>query len=908
MRTIRMFDIPKDRLTCLSDADGRELVARLCEAELKQAGMPVSAVRWSGVQDAPDGGLDVDCRVEDCGFRGDFVPRARTGFQVKTRSMPRNQIAKEMSPKGELRPIFEELAGYAGCYIIVSLKDDPTETMRAIRLTEMKRQGEPLQKRANLHVKFYGRSELAQWLRQHPGVQLWLRERLGIPFEGWRPFGRWTAVPPGQNDELICCDGVSIELPGPNAGKYGVEDGIDRIRELVRTTDRAVRIVGLSGVGKTRVVQALFEAGVGGDPLEGSLAIYADLGEPPVPTSRQVLERLKAERRPAFLVLDNCPADAHGSLAGQVAEVGHVKLITVEYDIREDCPETTSVVQIQAEGIDVAMALVQRRYSHLGQVNAQRIAEFSGGNARLAVALADRVGSSEGLSGFSHRQLFERLFWQGDTPDKELLEAARVLSLVYSFSVSESQDGFDHLDVLAGLIERNRLSLYSAAELLVDRQLVQRRGNWRAILPHAVANRLAATALRRIPPEAVLRAFGSSQHLLTSFGRRLGYLHDHEVARGIITSWLDPNGILHEIENFDAAHLRLLENVAPAAPDAVLNVIEARLNQLDPSHLSSVHVFQGAVIADLLRAIAYDPRLFERCVGVLAKLALSGETGQRRRNAWARLCGLFALYLSGTEATLEVRLPIVRRFLFSSNANERELGSGMLEAALGGSNPVGVRHFHFGSRPRSFGYWPRSAEEIDGWFRGFLALTSEAATSDDAALSSRARDMLAILLRGLWDNPRLRRDLAATARHLNRQRRWLKGWRAIRMIRHYDYNDRAPKRGTNSIELLEGLENELQPVALAERVRAYVLGTGDGLFSLDEEFDHSDSRKYEKARRRLETFAFSLGVEAADDPIVLDDLSGSCSRLSRAFTSNSVGGWHRDRATWRAYGIVLSGT
>lgn len=48
-----MFEIPKDRLAHLSDMDGRELVARLCEAELVQAGMPVSVVRWEGAQDAP---------------------------------------------------------------------------------------------------------------------------------------------------------------------------------------------------------------------------------------------------------------------------------------------------------------------------------------------------------------------------------------------------------------------------------------------------------------------------------------------------------------------------------------------------------------------------------------------------------------------------------------------------------------------------------------------------------------------------------------------------------------------------------------------------------------------------------------------------------------------------------------
>ena len=880
-----MLDTPKDRLTSLNDADARELVGRLCEAELRQAGRPVSAARWGGAQDAADGGLDVDCHVDGGDFRGDFVPRARTGFQVKKPSMPSRKIEEEMSPKGELRPIFKELAQCDGCYIIVSLKDDPTPTGSALanRLKAMRRQVESLRENGDLQLKFYGRGELAQWLRQHPGVQLWVREKLGMPLEGWRPFGRWTSVPVGERHELICRDGVFIEVPGPNAGKYGIEDGIDRIRELVRAGDRAVRIVGLSGVGKTRIVQALFEAGVGSDPLDRSLAIYADLGEQPIPRPRQVLDWLRAERRPAVLVLDNCPAGVHRSLASVAVEAEHVKLITVEYDIREDSSEATSVIQIQAEGIGVAKELVQQRYPGLGQLNAERIAELSGGNARLAIALAGRVTDHEGLSAFSDRQLFERLFWQGDAQDKELLETAQVLSLVYSFSVSENQDGVDQLCILAGLVGKNRPSLYRATQTLVDRHLAQKRGDWRAILPHAVANHLAAEALNTIPQDSVLRAFEPSQHLLMSFGRRLGYLHDHEVARSIVTSWLKPGGMLHEIENLDAVHIRLLENVAPAAPVTVLDTIEDRLKLLDSSKLPHVQVFQGAIVTGLLRAIAYDPKVFKRSVLVLSRLVLSAEAKHDKSYAWTRLCGLFSLYLSGTVAPLNVRLPVVRSFLFSSNSDERELGYGMLEAALDGGNRIGVGHFHFGSRLRSFGYWPRSFGERDDWFRRYLALVDEVAAFDDPALSSRARDLFANRLRILWNYASLRPDLVATARRLNRQALWLRGWRATRMILRYDYKDGVAKRGSNDIELLSGLERELRPTAVADKIRAYVLGAGVDHLSLDDEFDDSDEAKYEASRRRLEARAFSLGEEAAVDPTVIDTLSGELFSATSGF-------------------------
>ena len=48
----------------------------------------------------------------------------------------------------------------------------------------------------------------------------------------------------------------------------------------------------------------------------------------------------------------------------------------------------------------------------LGQIDARRIAEFSGGNARLALALAAAVDDTESLSDFSDAELFDRLFHQ----------------------------------------------------------------------------------------------------------------------------------------------------------------------------------------------------------------------------------------------------------------------------------------------------------------------------------------------------------------------------------------------------------------------------------------------------------------------------------------------------------------
>lgn len=133
-------------------------------------------------------------------------------------------------------------------------------------------------------------------------------------------------------DNLILAPGVSIIMPSEMGGKSSIEGAIEPMRELVRSTSKAIRVTGLSGVGKTRIVQSLFDENIGENALDRTIAIYVDTGAGPDPSAHAMLERLVAENRRAIMVLDNCPSDLHTALAAKVAAAeSQVSLITVEY-------------------------------------------------------------------------------------------------------------------------------------------------------------------------------------------------------------------------------------------------------------------------------------------------------------------------------------------------------------------------------------------------------------------------------------------------------------------------------------------------------------------------------------------------------------------------------------------------
>ena len=872
-----MFEIKKDQLRELSDVQLPELVARLCEAELQKAALPVSAVQWGGAHTAPDGGLDVCCRVEAEDFHGDFVPRRFTGFQVKKSKMPPAKIAAEMAPKGKLRPIFTDLARAHGCYIIVSLDDDPTGEPLRLRHKALKDKLRPVLALGDLQCDFYGLAKLANWLRQHPAVQLWVRDALDIKLEGWKPFGRWTIIPPNDRDEFICKPGISVLLPGRETKPLDIALGIAGIRDLVRTSDKSVRIVGLSGVGKSRIVQALFEDSVGDDPLNKTLAIYADLSTEPIPSVRQVLDRLAIESHPAILVLDNCPADTHNRLAGQASATPDIRLITVEYDIREDNAEVTTVVRIEAHGPEIAETLILRRFPRLGHANARIIAEFSGGNARLALALADRVGDKDSLSNFSDEQLFEKLFFQRAARDEQLLVAAEILSIVYSYSVKHDKGGVDELATLAEIAGLKRLTLYRATRTLVDRQLAQERGRWQAVLPPAVSNRLAARALRNIPVDDIQGKIESlpDPRLLKSFAKRLGYLHDHEIAQSIVRSWLSPGGRLHDVDCLDHNDIQLLGHVAPVVPEAVLDAVDTRSRQADSEHFFSERNPRAPGIANLLFDIAYDAALFERSVALLAPFAIAEAQSQKSGSDISisrRLFALFWIHRSGTEAGLDRREKITRRFLFSEDPDNRQLGLGMLEAALYNGPFSFFGSFEFGARPRrSSGYQPRTFEEQNRWFQRFLALAHEVATGANGRQSNLTRDLLAKQFRGLWVHDELRSQLTRIAKSLKAQRPWLAGWEAIRSIKHHPAN-KLPDEA-HGPDLLNMLDELLKPANLPDKIRTYVLAPIHIQLRRDDEFDCDDPNRIPASQKRAAVRACDLGEAVAGDPDIIGKLS-----------------------------------
>lgn len=662
-----MLNITFDTIKLLNDSDLRSLIGLLCEADLESLGIPTAGVTMGGHQDAPDGGIDVRVSVETLLSPDSYIPRSETGYQVKKHNLSRSQILKEMRPKSILRSSIRKLAKNNGAYIIVIGGSTLTDAELQNRKNAMLEAIADLKTKKNLKIDLFDSERIAAWVRSHPSLILWVRQKIGKPIFGWLPYDNWAKAPGGVNEEYLVDADLRISAACFNSPDgVSVKDGIDHIRGILRLPRKSIRLVGLSGVGKTRLVQALFDHRIGEFCLNPNQVYYTDAGIDPDPPSLKFAQELVSLRKPGILIVDNCPPTIHRNLTDIcISKESLISLITIEYDIREDQPEATDVFRLEPASIELIERLLLKRYPSLGQSNCRRIADFSGGNARLAISLAEATEPKDSLSNFSDETLFTRMFRQGNEPSEALLKASQISSLFYSFSGSTESGNDQELNLLSELSGLTFNDLFSKISEIKRRGLIQTRGIWNAVLPQALANKLAERALENTPKEYLFKSLFDSKNtrMLRSFSRRLGYLHFSPVANEICEGWLNPEGLLGNLLQINDLETDIFENIAPINPLATLSAIERNANAEPTGIFCSRRNPHFVEITRILYLLAYEPDLFGRAVELLIRFAVK-ESPEENFNPIRRLTtNLFQLYFSCTHALSESRLLVIEQLL-----------------------------------------------------------------------------------------------------------------------------------------------------------------------------------------------------------------------------------------------------
>jgi hypothetical protein len=859
-----IFQVTCTDIQSLDDTLARELVARLCRAEMRTKGLSQVFVTWGGDQRAKDGGVDVRVDIESPAGIGGYIPKDASAFQVKAEKFARAKIPKEMAPKGKLRQAIKDLAQSDGAYIIVSTKDTVSDESLADRKYAMAECLALHRLKGKIQLDFYDSRILADWVEQYPAIVIWLKHTLAKPIIGWQPYAPWAYHEDNIGAEYLVDQRIKVFAPNTDEG-IEITTTINQLRSDL-SKNVSVRIVGLSGVGKTRLVQALFDDRVKTEQpvLDHGNVLYTDLSNNPTPQPIAMLEALSSEGTDCVVVVDNCGPDVHQKLTEIVKRSSSkLRLVTIEYDIRDDLPEDTKCYRLEGSSDDVIKELLKRRYRALSDNDLDKIAEFSAGNARVAFALASTTKIKGELAQLQDAELFRRLFVQKNEENDELLKCAEIASLLYSFDVDDTFVSSE-LSLLASMADVSILAFSRNIEKLRKRGLVQSRGKWRAVLPHAISNRLALHALESYPKDTLVEKLidNASERVARSFSRRLGFLHESKRACEIVTEWLRPGGRMGDATKLSELERQVFNNIAPIDQNSTL---ENLLRATESREFLSTENRDRGHFARAARSLAYEPELFENAVEILLRFAQAEPEGYNYDSTRDILKSLFSCHLSGTEAPAEMRATFVRRIINSNEVEKRKIGLALLSEALKTSHFFATHGFDFGARKRGYGWWPRTGDEVRSWYCPFIDIVLEIGI-DKSEFGREARVVLGDALRGLCVHAGLYKEIIVVARQLKVANEWPEGWLGVRRALHWD----KTKISKKSLFALMVLEHELAPRNLKENILARVLARGSFSFDLDDDDDAHETApaRYQKAGERAET----LGKQAALELNVLGEL------------------------------------
>ena len=460
-----------------------------------------------------------------------------------------------------------------------------------------------------------------------------------------------------------------------------------------------------------------------------------------------------------------------------------------------------------------------------------------------------------------------KLFQQRQREDKSLLRTAEVCSLVYSFDSQTTEGNINELTLLGSLYEMSARKLYENISELKRRDLVQQRGIWRAVLPHAVANRLAKRALENIPLDAICSVFENSglERLLKSFSRRLSYLHECNVAVEISRRWLCEDGLLGDVINLNELGASMFQNIAPVNPELTLTAIERALNHKEADKFFSRNNSNYLVFTRLLRSLAYDKDLFIRSVELLCRFALSEKPNENYNSIIKLLKSLFYIHFSGTHATIEQRIYIISNLINSNNNENINLSISLLSASLEAYEFTRNYEFEFGSRSRDYGYTPRNRVDVQCWFKTFIEYSVTLINSNEH-VAPKIKSLLAEKFCGLWTEFEMYDELETAARQIKSKCSWNEGWIAVKHTKRFNGKDIKAE----SISRLNYLDKLLKPTTLMEKAKLYIFsGYGSNNLDLVDTIEtEEDCDEY----LMIEDITRSLGHDISKDKEILKQL------------------------------------
>ena len=802
------FTASGEHIAALTERTLAELLRHLLSVEAQENGIPASAIHVASCIHTPDGGEDGRIVWTGHPDRTRFLPGRLCQFQLKTGKIGPAAAGRDvLNGNGEVKPNVRSAIKADGYYIMLCARRHVQREIEArkVRIRDAIR-GAGLAFDNN-QIDFRDADQIATWVNCHPAVATWVRERTQPGLVG--PFRSWShwAGHPEHEDSLLIEDERLAALRGD-------------LRTSVAQPRSVVRVVGRSGVGKTRLVlEALCPPDDDELPLHSlsDLVLYAVESEVGAERLNETVQSLADAGNRAIVVVDECVPETHRSLANMVLRRSScLSLVTIDHEPATGTQDQKTLNVAEAP-YAVTEAIIDRIPHVRHREDQLRLAHYCRGFPKIAIRVGQAWGSVP-MARVTDNDLIDA-FVLGRRPRDHalLLKSAALLAtfgLVYREPPAASQLG--EIARLGRSLEEPDLRF--AVDDLCRRGVAQSRGRAVLLQPRPIATSLAERQWQAWSHAEWDNVLGgdTSPGLRVSAARQLALLNTTDTSRQVTEHVCRGDGPFDGFARL-ATHAcaEVLSSLAEVDSALVAERIERSLDEVDDLTKIDGDIRRHLVWA--LEKIAFDPQTFKDGARLLLRLAIA-ENESIGNNATGQFKALFPVFLGSTAADGDARLSLLDEV--EDTADEAKCVV-IVEALSAGSETHRFMRIAgaeaLGSRPAFESWRPDTEHAAFSYITGCVARLVRFATRTDRS-GTVGRDTLAEQLRSLVSYGFIDAVETAVDQVLAAVDQWPQALEALGEFIVYDSRGMEPDL-TNRVRTLIA---KLQPKSLQSRVRFLV--------------------------------------------------------------------------------------
>lgn len=457
---------------------------------------------------------------------------------------------------------------------------------------------------------------------------------------------------------------------------YVTFPNFDKLKEQMLADDgRTIRFLGLSGLGKSRLVYEIFSK------IDNKCNYYcANASDSRVVNDLSFL--LTHKREKGYVVLDNCDTQSFLALLNTVqASRTQFKVITIYNDPNESSKSyNVNVIRIRRDDMkDAVSSYIDKSLKQLAcdDTNVfEQIRHMSDGFPSIAIHAIEEY-KKQG----SPKLIKDEILWQkmcGDTivevNYKTALESLSLFDpLGYKEEVKNDYDFVrydEDITPLYGMENAQKDNIFfTLISNLTERELIEYTSSWIVVRPLPLAVWLVGEWFKGCEDERFERVVQKldgienhyqSERMKRAFCKRLEYMQDNQIAIDMYNRLMDINGPFRNekvvCSDFGSRLFLAISTVNPVAVTSCLYSIIS---------IKTTEWLKNNIIKDTrrnlvwcLEHLCFPKESFEQAAWILAKLSLA-ENEDWGNNATGNFLQLFHIMLPGTCADLQQRLNLI---------------------------------------------------------------------------------------------------------------------------------------------------------------------------------------------------------------------------------------------------------